>query len=150
MHILNDIGRIIPVPDMMVPVAVIFMQSSKQTLGHTYLLISGFFLALLNFNFFYDTISCHFLAFVFLVFLLAILTGDMSFFISVVTLFLSSRSRRKHHNLETMGLASVVNSQTIICIMKKQWNRLPNGDVEDTPSQEAFKDRMDGALSNLI
>ncbi|KFP19952.1 hypothetical protein Z169_05729, partial [Egretta garzetta] len=31
----------------------------------------------------------------------------------------------------------------------KHWNRLPRGGVE-APSLEAFKARLDGALSNLI
>ncbi|KFQ97710.1 hypothetical protein Y956_12780, partial [Nipponia nippon] len=31
----------------------------------------------------------------------------------------------------------------------KHWNRLP-GEVVDAPSLEAFKARLDGALSNLI
>lgn len=102
MCILNDIGRIIPViTDMMMLVAVIFMQRSKQMLIHPCLSISVFFLALSNFICLYDTISCQLLTFVFLIFLSAILSGAMSFFISV-TLFLNSKHRRKHQNLETM------------------------------------------------
>jgi len=31
----------------------------------------------------------------------------------------------------------------------KHWNRLPR-EVVDAPSLETFKDRLDGALSNLI
>ena len=57
--------------------------------------------------------------------------------------------RGNDFKLEKGRLRLDIRKKFFIVRVVRHWNRLPSG-VVNSPSLEAFKDRLDGALSNLV
>jgi len=61
----------------------------------------------------------------------------------------SKRTRGNGYKLEEGGFRLDIWTKFFTVRVVRHWNRLPSEAV-DAPSQEAFKARLDGALSNLV
>ena len=61
----------------------------------------------------------------------------------------SDRTRRNGFKLEEGRFRLDIRKKFFTVRLVRYWNRLPR-EVVDAPSLEAFKARLDGALSNLV
>ena len=61
----------------------------------------------------------------------------------------SDRTRGNGYKLKEGGLRLDIRKKFFSVRVVRHWNRLPS-EVVDVPSLEAFKARLDGAVSNLI
>ena len=61
----------------------------------------------------------------------------------------SNRTRENGFKLEEGGFRLDIKTKFFILRVVRHWNRLPSKAV-DAPSPEAFKARLDGAVSNRV
>jgi len=61
----------------------------------------------------------------------------------------NNRIRGNGFKLEERRFRLGINKKLFTMRVLRHWNRLPS-EVVDDPSQEAFKPRLDGAVSNLV